>query len=227
MHIFLPSNVPRQLCTRSTPRLIANTNASSQDRKKPNALFLRTSRRLKRKKTSKTHVYRSQGPLEREKKPTHTAICSCLQIVLSCVSNKMSLSARWDPNFLSSLAADEQKGSPWWFNNLALTLIKATLKKKKKFKLSGEEGNAVGSNWCTISMQTRSRYLGTCCIQSPQPGRAGERNEKGREHFNLPYWKPRASFSCLEPDSDMLFSFTLFNLVGSKNMLLKDTTQDH
>lgn len=85
----------------------------------------------------------------------------------------------------------------------------------------------VGSNLYSISMQTRSRHLGTCCIRLPQPGQDGERNENGRGHSNLPYWKPQAAFSCLEPDSDTLFSFILFNPIGSKNMLLKDTTWDH
>lgn len=107
-------------------------------------------------------------------------ICSCLQILLSCLSNKMSLSARWDTNFLSSLVADEQKGSPW---DLIIWpwLLSNPLKKKKIQAVSGKKGNAIGSNLCTISVQTRSRHLQTRGIKSPQPGQDGEGKKRKAE----------------------------------------------
>lgn len=57
-------------------------------------------------------------------------MCSCLQILLDPLSNEMSLSARWDLNFPSSLAADEQRGSPSDLIIWPWLLLKPVKKKK-------------------------------------------------------------------------------------------------
>lgn len=102
----------------------SGTDGSNQTRRNPQPRFHKPEIfNEKEKHASKNPCVPTPGPVGEK---AHTAICSCLQIVLSRLSNQMSFSARGDPNSVSSLAAGEQKGPPLWFNNSALTLVKAT-----------------------------------------------------------------------------------------------------
>lgn len=91
------SNTPHQLileqllCVRSAP-LTTNTREVT-DLKKARAAFLQTSETSLKRNPPPKPMYTDTRPGERGKK-IQAPICSCLQTLFSCLSNKMSLSAR-------------------------------------------------------------------------------------------------------------------------------------
>lgn len=154
---------------------------------------------------SKTHTCQPQDRLEGK---TITAICSYLQLVLSCLSNQMSLSARWGPNFISSLAAGEQKGSPWWFNNLALTLVKAPWKQAAR-----RGGRCYLISSVHDVRATTEQDLGHAVWSHHNQGRMAG-------HRDVPRAGRHAALHCLETNSHSLLLFIAFNPVGTKDTLL-------
>lgn len=78
-------------------------------------------------------------------------------------------------------------------------------------------------------MQTRSRYLHTCCIKSPAraAGWVGKEMIEWQGTFKCTVLEATGSINCLEANSDSCFIYLFLNPVGSKNMVLNYTAQDH